>query len=261
MTVVVGFVGTDGAVMASDSQASELDKTKHQIEKLWICQGLLMGYSGNTAVRDPLMLSLDEALAKTDVHASRWKVIAEVVAASKPVLAGMYANYVPAPPQGQIPASLAGVLLLIGRDPDGYWLADVDHNNTPTFHTERNFHAVGSGSVAAQVANGLLEHYEPKGRTVKDLRLVAYRTVATCIKVVDVGVGGEVQLWSAEGDDEFAKLEVVDLEVVKAGVERWETIERDSLKQAFEAGDEQDKAPVNQIPAPLAEPAEPPPKP
>jgi hypothetical protein len=37
MTVVVGFVGTDGAVMASDSQASEYDKTKYDIEKLWVC--------------------------------------------------------------------------------------------------------------------------------------------------------------------------------------------------------------------------------
>jgi hypothetical protein len=28
-----------------------LDKTKHEIEKIWQCGGLLLGYSGNTAVR------------------------------------------------------------------------------------------------------------------------------------------------------------------------------------------------------------------
>lgn len=259
MTVVVGFVGTDGAVMASDSQASEYDKTKYDIEKLWVCHGVLLGYSGNTAISDPLALALDEALGGMDTSGSRWDVIREMCAAGRPVLESNYKNYVPTVPENQIPTSLAGVLLVIGRDEDGYWLADINYNNVPTFHHQRNFHAIGSGSVGAQVATGLMGHYNPKGRTAKDLRLIAYRTVAICIKVVDVGIGGEIQMWSAEGDAPFAKATPKDIAVVKDGVQKWETIERDSLKQVFDTAEERPETPdPGAVPEPLDEPAEPP---
>jgi hypothetical protein len=79
-----------------------------------------------------------------------------------PVLTGEYANYVPHPPPGQIPTRLAGSLLVIGREPSGYWLLDIDHGNVGTFHPERGFHAIGSGSAAAQVSRGLLEHSSPR---------------------------------------------------------------------------------------------------
>jgi 20S proteasome alpha/beta subunit len=53
MTVVVGFVGPDGAVMASDSEATESGHTRYDVEKIWACGALIMGYTGTTSVKQP----------------------------------------------------------------------------------------------------------------------------------------------------------------------------------------------------------------
>jgi hypothetical protein len=44
------------------------------------------------------------------------------------------------------------VLLVIGRDEEGFWLLEVDHNNTTTFYEDRGYQAIGSGGSAAFVA-------------------------------------------------------------------------------------------------------------
>src|SRR5207247_876411 len=105
---------------------------------------------------------------------------------------------------------------------------DIDHNNKATSHHVRNFHAIGSGSVGAQVATALMSHYEPKGRSVRDLRLMAFRAVSTCIKVVDLGIGGAIQLWSAEGDGMFERADAPAMAVLSDAMQQWETIERES---------------------------------
>jgi 20S proteasome alpha/beta subunit len=237
VTVVVGFLGADGAVMASDSQASELDRTKYDAPKIWADNGLLFGYSGNTAVMDPVQLALEEKLAGQDTSQSRWTVKKLLCEAIRPVLVGEYANYVPDPPAGQIPASLGGMLLVIGKDANGYWLLDIDHNNVGTFHPHRGFHAIGSGSAAAGVVRGLLEHYDPEARTVWHLKLIAHRSVGTCIRVLDLGVGGEIQLWaSTEEGDGFARVTDDDLRDVEHGISQWTVIERESLDNVMGAG-------------------------
>jgi len=235
MTVVVGFVGQDGAVMASDSQASELDQTKYEVQKLWTDGGLLFGYSGNTAVREPIAAALAKSLSGFDTSANRWHVKARLCGTIGPVLRGEYANYVPAPPPGQIPLELAGNLLVLGRDADGYWLLDINHGNVGTFHPERGFHAIGSGSAGAQVSRGLLEHYEPEARTVWHLQLMAYRTIQTCIRFLDAHVGGAVQLWTMQ-DGTCAEVTGDALEDVEHGVEQWTLIQKESLDEVLGAG-------------------------
>lgn len=254
MTVVVGFVGTDGGVMVSDSQASEDDQTKFEAPKLWEDSGLLFGYSGNTAVREPLVEALHEALPKADNHENRWKVKARLCGIHGPVISGEYSNYVPKPPPGQIPSKLAGTLLVMGRDADGYWLLDINYNNTGTFHPERGFHAIGTGSAAAGMARGLLANYEPAERSAAALKLIAYRTVAACISVLDVGVGGAVQLWAGEGDGDFVEIEGNDLDDVAHGVAQWAIIEQESLDRVLrqtEAPEPEPEAPEEQVPEPF----------
>lgn len=232
MTVVAGYVGRDGAVIASDSQASEVDHTKYDVPKLWTERGLLLGYSGNTAVREPIAAALAERLKDFDTRANRWTVRARLCQITGAVLQGEYANYVPPPPAGQIPTALAGSLLVLGQDGDGYWLLDIDHSNAGTFHPERGFHAIGSGSTGAQVSRGVLEHYEPEARTVWHLQLIAYRTIQTCIRILDVGVGGAVQLWTLQ-DGTCTGVTGDALERVEHGVEQWTVIERESLDEVL----------------------------
>lgn len=252
MTVVVGFIGESCAVMASDSQASEEDSTRHEIDKIWEESGLLFGYSGNTAVRAPIAAAISKSLESFDTSKNRWAVSAKLREAVGQVLTGEYANYVPRiQPGDNIPSKLAGVLLVIGRDSDGFWLLDIDANAVGTFHPERDFHAIGSGSIGAQTARALLEHYEPQGRTLLHLKLIAHRTLETCIRVVAFGVGGEIQLWTCDGTGGFEQIAGTDLEDVEHGVEQWTTIEQESLDRVLAQGESKE---ADEVPEAVPEP-------
>jgi 20S proteasome alpha/beta subunit len=237
MTIVVGFVGADGVVMASDSEATEADRTRFEASKIWECHGLLFGYSGNTAVEVPLAVALnsDLGILQERNRAAEAKCIQT---AALPVLEWAYDNYVPRPPRGIVPSELSGQLLVAGRDADGYWLGHM--NESAIFTTaSRAFHAVGAGSVAAQVANGLLSRYAAAGRPLHDLKLIAYRTVAACIAVLGrgYGVGGKVKMWESLAGG-FRELSTDEVERVKHGVDQWLGIEQDSLKFVTITGEE-----------------------
>lgn len=253
MTVVVAFVGSDGAVMASDSEGTEADQTRRDVEKLWTSDGrMVFGYTGNSVVSQPLRLALEQALAGLGPGARRWDVRAGLCAAARPVVQSAYDNFVPRVPPGQVPQQLAGTLVAIGRDDDGFWLLEIDQHNGGTWYTDPGFHAVGSGSVAAQMANGLLAHYQPLGRSVPHLRLIAYRAVSACIDVLGgrYGVGGYVRMWQASGANEFAPLNDAELDLVEHGVEQWRTIESESLDRVVL---EEAEAPGPEMPEPLPE--------
>lgn len=259
MTVIVGFVGDGCAVMASDSQASEEDQTKHEASKIWEDSGLLFGYSGNTAVGEPIAAALAAALPDIETNKSRWHIRAWLCEKVRNVLVGEYGNHVPAPPPGQIPTKLAGTLLVIGRDDDGYWLLDIDYNAVGTPHWERGFHAIGSGSAGAQTARALLEHYEPEARTLLHLKAIAFRTVDTCVRVLATGVGGEVQLWTGAGEENFQQVTGPDLEDVAHGVEQWTLIEQESLDEVLTQAEpaEADGGDGKTVPEPYEESSEP----
>jgi 20S proteasome alpha/beta subunit len=254
MTVVVGFVGPDGGVMASDSEATETDYTKFDVAKLWTSGGCLFGYSGNTAIKDPLALAIDAALVKAGPGLSRWNIKQLLCEAANNVIRPEYENYLPRLAAGTVPKELAGKLLVIGKDDEGYWLLELNEHITGTFEN-RGFHAIGSGSVAAQVANGLLVKYESHGRSLWHLNLIAYRTVKTCINVLGgpYGVGGPVQLWKSDEVGGFVQLDKGAIERVAESVEAWMTIERESLdKISGEPDVGGDKQPTTEdIPQPL----------
>lgn len=229
MTLVVGFVGLDGAVMASDSEVTARDRTRFEEPKIWKCHGLLMGYSGHTAVETPLARAIDDSIAASE-PSGRIDVVKCIQAAALPVLEHIYSTFLPRPPQGQIPAEIAGHLLVAGHDPEGYWLGVLDESVMFDFAT-RGFVAIGSGSVAAQVANGLLSRYELAGRAIEDLKLVAYRTVAACIAVLGrgYGIGGSIKMWVSRAGAPFRELSEIEVDHLGHGVEQWIGVEKDSL--------------------------------
>ena len=246
MTVVVGFVGPDGAVMASDSEATEGADglTRYDVEKIWTCGDLLCGYTGMGAVRDRLARAMDEVLPQVMPQRPNRHQLADVLQQiAQPVLRHVYSNFVPTQP-GQDASRLAGILLVIGRDDDGYWLLELDYHNTASFYTDAGFHTVGSGSAAAYVARALMKGYNVGSREMKALRLVAYRMVGTCIDSLGgrLGVGGHVQMWSSQNGAPFAKCEGEELESVRDGVEQWTVAERESLDQVLSGGSPQPPA-------------------
>ena len=237
--------------MASDTQATETDGTSFDVDKIWVHGGILFGYSGCLSIREPLALSIEQKLKQPDA-ADRWETRAFLCAAAKPVLDSAYANFVPCVPSDNI-RKLAGSLLAIGCDDDAHWLLEADYNNTLTFYTDRGFHAIGSGSVAAQVANGLLGHYEARELSVWHLSLVAYRTVKTCIAVLGGahGVGGSVRLWQGEQGKSFRMIDDHELKAVEEGVREWEMIERETLGDVPHPGKTPEPADVPTMPKQL----------
>lgn len=240
MTVVVGFVGPDGAVMASDSQASEEDQSQHDTEKIWTSGELLCGYSGYGAVKEPLIVSLEAALEAHGKKLTRWEAKELIQRAVRPVLDNAYGHFIGTRPEEHA-GKIAGTLLVIGHDDGGYWLLEVNYNNIASFYNETAFHTIGSGAIAAQVARGLLQHYEPKGRPVGHLKLLAYRTVQTCINTLggNFGVGGKTQLWYSENGGEFVKASIDELEATENSVGSWTLVEQESIDKAFPRSTEQ----------------------
>lgn len=229
MTVVVGFVGADGVVMASDSEATEADHTRFDASKIWTCHDLLLGYSGNTAVEVPLAEAFERELATLEDRSR--KGCAECLQeAAHAVLDRIYRLYLPRPPEGVIASEVAGHLLVAGHDDNGYWLGHLNESAMFTF-AARPFHAIGAGSVGARVANGLLSRYAAAGSPVGDLRLIAHRTVAAIIAVLGrgYGIGGDVLMWESLNGDPFRELGEDELSRVATAVEQWITIEQESL--------------------------------
>ena len=222
--------------MASDSEGTESGHTRFDVEKIWTAgHGLLLGYSGNSAVRDAVRRSID-ATVRADfgdaVAIDRWHARTSLVSAVRPVLGQFYSEFISTTHTAD--EALKGSLLAIGRDNGGHWLLEVDANCIATFYEERGLQAIGSGGSAAFVAHGLLRHYQPREQTIKELRLIAYRTIQTCIDGLagQLGVGGEVHLWSCQASEEYSKANSESLQGLEEGLAKWKTIERESLSVA-----------------------------
>jgi 20S proteasome alpha/beta subunit len=258
LTVIVGFVGAECAVMASDSESTESEHTRFDVEKIWTCgECLLLGYSGSGAIRDALSLSIDgkvKAAFGEDVEEiDRWKARSVLAEATKPVLEQFYKEFVPT--TQPVDNVLGGTLLVIGRDSSGHWLLEIDHHCTTTFYEDRGLQAIGSGGSAAFVAQGLLRHYQPRDQTIEQLRLIAYRTIKTCIDGLGgaFGVGGQVHLWSCRPGDGYLKAGTELLEDLEEGLTKWMTIERESLSEVFGGGIAEETDAEEGVPEALAD--------
>jgi 20S proteasome alpha/beta subunit len=261
LTVVVGFVGDGCAVMAADSEATESGHTRFDVEKIWTFgDALLLAWSGNGAVRDAIARAVQETLSiafpdTRDIpRLQAENLLTQIV---QPVLTQYYSRVVSTSRRPE--EIVGGVLLVIGHDPDGYWLLEIDQNNTPTFYGEdRGYQAIGSGGSAAFVAQGLLEHYAPREQTIEELRLIAYRTVKTCIDGLggQLGVGGEVRIWSCTDGGGYERAGKELMASLGEGLTKWTTIERESLTQVW--GEAPQPGDGGSMPGPLEGDAGPP---
>lgn len=219
--------------MGADSQATEADGTRTRVEKIWEENGLLFGYTGMWAVRDHLAGAIRKRITQDgfDPHADRESVRTALCQTTRPVLISTYANYVPSD-FAEAKRSLGGQLLVMGNDADGYWLLEINEDNTGSWYTDRGFHAVGSGSPAAQVALGLLQNYVPARLTLEQLEMLAFRTLGVSIEVLAQHLSEPVRLWASTGDGSFQQLTDTDLAETARAVEVWRTLERESLEEA-----------------------------
>lgn len=233
MTLVVGFVAQTCGVMGADSQATEADGTRTEVEKLWEDHGLLFGYTGSWAVRDVVARAIARRLGQGgfDPHMDREGVRHLLCQTVRSVLMSVYANYVPND-IAEAKQKLGGRLLAMGSDSNGYWLLEIDEDNTGSWYTDRGFHAIGSGSPAAQIAIGLLQNYNPQRLSLEQLQMLAFRTLDVSITVLAQYLSGPMRLWSSDESDRFVRLTDTDIADTERRVELWLTLERESLDDA-----------------------------
>ena len=236
MTVVVGFVGPDGAVMAADTEVTAGGHSRFDAEKVWAAEGIIVAYTGTDSVRQPLTVAVTAAMAANfpnQAEVPRTDAQSTLQAATRPVLTQVYSQNVGLRTTTGIPMTLLGHVIALGRDAQGYWLLEIDEHNDATFYETHGFHAVGSGSSAAYAARSLMRDYHALGRTPAQLKLMAYRTVQNCIDSLagDAGVGGEVRVWYSERGGPFLRAQADELESMANGVAQWRTVERESLRR------------------------------
>jgi len=251
MTLVVGFVADDRAVMVADSQGTEADGTRTRVEKIWCDHGLLFGYAGPQAVRDNLRKVFSARLGSLTKKELRDRKVVEqkIAPLSKTILEAMYANY--AADIGERPKdALGGQLLVIGCGPDkkGHWLLEIDRDNTPTYYTGDGFHAAGSASPAAQITMALLQSYVPQELTLRQLQALAYRTVAAGVRALAQHVGEPIVLWSCDGSSGFQKATDTEIADLTRFIEAWETLERDALREVELPADAAERPPLPEPP-------------
>ena len=253
MTLIVAHVSHHGAVMAADSLAAEGDQTTAVAEKIWCDGGLLFGYSGNMAVRDQIRRALSSFFLTTPMpNNPDWEMAASALCAvAKPVLDKAYANFAGGPEDRPVEI-LGGSLVVIGFDGTQHWLLELDQYNTPSHYTNDGFHTIGSGSVAAHVGNHVLRHYALPGHETSHLRLLAYRTVTSCIDVLGgaYGLGPPVQLWQSAAAG-YERVVGDALAAIDDGVQQWIRIEQESLMQVFMPASEIDASAETSMPEQL----------
>jgi 20S proteasome alpha/beta subunit len=251
MTLVVGFVANDRAVMAADSQGTEADGTRSVVDKIWCERGLLFGYAGTQAVRDNLKEAIAYRLSSaTPGELQDRKVVEQkICGVSKTVLEAMYANYVS--DIGERPKDALGGQLLVmgcGANSEGHWLLEVDRDNTPTYYTEPGFHAAGSGSPAAQITMALLQSYVPQELSLRQLQALAYRTVSASVRVLAQYVSEPIAVWTCDGKGSFVQATNTEIQDIGGLIEAWLTVERESILSVEPPDDDgEDKPP---LPAP-----------
>jgi 20S proteasome alpha/beta subunit len=244
MTLIVGFIAEDGAVIAADSEATESGHSRFDVEKIWKVGKTVFGHSGSMAIAQEVRHALDAGLPPfvEQNNPDRWTLKDYLTSIMNPILQKAYSSYV-----GSNYREISGVLMIVGRDSEGYFLLEIDGNNTATFYDTRQFHAIGSGSPSAYSIYGLMENYDSQHQSVEQLKLVSYRMLDTCINSIGgpAGVGGRINIWTSDETEGFRKIPSEETEIIKYGVDQWKLSEKETLDRLYEADETQSEQEIS----------------
>jgi proteasome beta subunit len=230
MTIVIALSCSDGVVMASDSQASEMAAgVRFNVQKIFqLSSRAVWGGTGDTQTIGEIDQALQAFRPQIEGSADLTQILPVVV---RPILARRYANFIQAP--GVQPTSPATGTLACGYDSTrGGWIVEVDHNCMSSNYGPRGFHAVGSGAGFALLGNALLAHFRPAERPISQGRLIAYRVIDAAIQTSMFGVGGEIQMWYVDADG-VNKVDADQIYEIQSLVGGWQDEEGKLLDRIF----------------------------
>jgi 20S proteasome alpha/beta subunit len=193
MTIVIALSCSDGVIMASDSQATEMTAgVRWNVPKVFqLSDRAVWGGTGDTQTISEIDRALQGVRPGIEGGADLTQLLPAVI---RPVLARRYANFIQAP-NTQLVTPATGTLACGYDSTRGGWIVEVDHNCVSSSYGDRGFHAVGSAAGFALLGNTLLAHFRPAERPLSRGRLIAYRVIAAAIETSMSGVGGDIQMW------------------------------------------------------------------
>jgi proteasome beta subunit len=162
MTIVIALSCSDGVVMASDSQATEMMAgVRWNVPKVFqLGDRAIWGGTGDAQTISEIDRALQAVRPQVEGGAD---LIQLLPIAIHPVLRRRYATFIQAP--NTPPTTPATGVLACGYDSTrGGWIVEIDHNCVSSSYGDRGFHAVGSAAGFALLGNALLAHFRPAER-------------------------------------------------------------------------------------------------
>lgn len=237
MTVAIGLACKDGVLVAADSMGSdEFTSTFSQKVRVFGRTPAIWTASGSQYVMEEVTVEIDKldaagtaeaamkAFTSADKKAIRNCLSVNARRAMQSAYSGALAS-APLPP-GHIAPALVTDFLFLGFSDGTPWFLEIARDGSLNWH--ESFYAVGSGGPFATVALGLMKHYISDDLAIEDAKLLAYRTIETTIEVSNSRVGLPVQIAVCDRDGARI-LGETEIEQIRTGVERWKTLEAESL--------------------------------
>ncbi|MDO8750152.1 MAG: hypothetical protein Q7K03_03280 [Dehalococcoidia bacterium] len=238
MTLIIALACKQGLVFAADSQATESApglSTRFPVEKIRpLGSSILWASSGDVG----LFQQVDEAFARQT--SPPWQQgIAELRTKLRYITVGVVKrsldNSLPIPTTQQWHQGAILFCGYTGSTQKTHWLLELLTDGRNTRYEERGFHAIGSGTVFAQVAQAMLAHYDIKNRTLDEGIKIAYRVMDSAIEVAAAYIGPPIRIWTiSEGD--VHNLTDDELQAVRDSVGLWKQLERETLQRTASSG-------------------------
>jgi len=257
MTVALGLVCSDGVLVASDSMGSNQSVAEHSV-KVRRCSSTPMVWTASGSVY--VIEEVEAALAALDASGSQGEPLRIFTEPNEPAIRTklkailhktMKTAYdsalhvAPPAPGGMMQIPFASDFLLLGYSNDQPWFLEFAQDGQVNSHTVGAFYAVGSGGHFATVARALMRHYIDTDLTLELGRMLAYRAIETTIDVSSGFVGMPVQIAECSSDGPRV-LTTDEIEAIGVEVQRWKTVERESLRIGQP---DVDAAPAGDLPA------------
>lgn len=235
MTVAIGLLCSDGAVVAADSMLSS-GNVATRMTKVFACphRRMIWAGAGSVSTIDEVREEFQRLNDLTDI--GRVRCFTDVQEADLRLLLGErlraaltrgYTQIVNVP--GITPLDMGVKTLLLGYSNGRGWFFESAPNGP--LSTAGQFAAMGSSGVYATVAGALLHHYLAGDLRVHEGLMLAYRAIDTTIGVSLANVGPPVQI--AVCDAAGARvLNSEALDRLRTEVEGWKVLERESLASA-----------------------------
>ena len=234
MTLIIALACKEGLVFAADSQATEVapgSPTRFPVNKIkTLGSSILWAGSGDQG----LFQRIEEAFAN---QRTSWQqsisdlrnILREVTVA---VVKRSLENTAPIPGTQDWHQ---GGLIFCGYTQQSHWILEVLTSGRDTRYEERGFHAIGSGTVYAQVAQAMLAHYDIRSLTLEEATKIAYRVMDSAIQVAAALIGPPIRIATIT-QGQIQVLSDDQLQAVGDSVELWKRLEVETLQQPLSPG-------------------------